>query len=156
MDIETRPEYVTSEKVVHLLRLLKPKILQIRIGFEIWKEEIRNRILRKGIPQSEVYRVAKIRADLRKIVSNRVKFFVYVLFGIEGINEEEVKESVVKFLELFDGVIAIRYRRVLPHHPRETTVSDYLLSFLRTHCIDIDTDEDQEWIFDGQIRYVVI
>ncbi len=73
VDIETRPEHVTSEKVMHILRLLKPKVLQVRIGFEIWKEEIRNSILRKGIPQSEVYRVAKIKDELQILMSLQMK-----------------------------------------------------------------------------------
>jgi len=155
VDIETRPEYISTESILALLHILQPRILRVRIGFEVWDEKIRNGVLRKGIPQSEVYRVAEVRRQLRYVLGDSVRFLVYVLFGIEGVDEEEVKCSVIRFSELFDGVIAVKYRKVLPHHPREVSVSSDLLSFLRERCMDVDVDEDREWSFGNGIKYVV-
>ena len=145
-EVEERSEYVDRGLVESLLRLYSPKELVIRVGFEVWDERIREGYLRKGMPQSEVYRLAELRNALRR-EGLPVKFLVYVLFGIEGVPEEAVVESVRRFKELFDGVIAVRYRRYVESHPREVRVSESLAKFLEREADLVDWGEGGEWSF---------
>ncbi len=148
VDIESRPEFLSLGSLRTVLSILEPRELVVRVGFEVFDEFVRNGVLNKGIPQSEVYRVA----ELRRVVKSfgmPVKIVAYVLFGIEGVSEEKVVESVVEFKKLFDGVIAIRYRRYLPHHPREAGVSEELRRFLERECLYVDWGEGEEWSIAG-------
>jgi len=143
-EIEERSEYVTEDAVKGLVELMKPKELVIRVGFEVWDEGLREGYLRKGMPNSEVFRLAELRRRL-KARGTPVKIFVYVLFGIEGIPEEKVVESVKVFKELFDGVIAVKYRKYLPNHPNETDVGAELKEFLERNADLVDWGESEEW-----------
>ncbi len=144
VDIESRPEFLTLETISHALDLLKPARLVVRVGLEVADERVRNEVLGKGIPDSEVRRVSELR-DSVKGLGMPVDFVAYVLFGIEGVPEEKVVESVEVFSKLFDGVIAIRYRRYLPHHPKEVGVSDELKRFLEAKCLYVDWGVGEEW-----------
>ncbi|NPA96145.1 MAG: hypothetical protein GXO32_00920 [Crenarchaeota archaeon] len=144
LDIESRPEFLSVSSVSTVLRILEPSRLVVRVGLEVFDERIRNEVLGKGIPQSEILRLSKLREDLRAIGSP-VEVVAYVLFGIEGVPESEVVRSVREFNKLFDGVIAIRYRRYLPSHPSEAGVSDELRSFLERSCMYVDWGEGEEW-----------
>jgi len=146
-EVEERSEYVTKDSLKYLLRLMKPKELVVRVGFEVWDEGIREGYLRKGMPNSEVVRLAK----LRKEVGGEglpVKFIIYVLFGMEGLPESKVVESVIKFKELFDGVIAIKYRKYLPNHPNEAPVSEELAQYLERSADLVDWGEEEEWVIE--------
>lgn len=154
-EIETRPEYLSEETIHQLLQLLRPRTLTIRIGIEVWDEYLRNRVLRKGIPQSEVLRIAELRRRVRSKLGEKVRFVTYVLFGIEYVPEEKVVESVEELRKLFDGVVAVQYRRVLETHPRSVPVSTELLQYLREKCLDVDVGESEEWTFTGEVRYLV-
>ena len=145
VDIEERSEYVTKNSVEGLINLLEPKELVIRVGFEVWDEGLRENYLRKGMPDSEVRRLVKLRKEIRTLKAP-VKIVTYVLFGIDGIPEHKVAESVKKFKELFDGVIAIKYRRYLPNHPRESKVSNELRDFLERNADLVDWGEGEEWV----------
>ncbi len=134
VDVESRPEFVDFDSVVGALQSLGASQLVVRVGFECFDERLRNKLLNKGIPQSEVYRLAELRRELRKR-GYPIKFIVYVLFGIEGLPEEKVVESVREFNKLFDGVIAIRYKRFKPEHPREVEVSSELKKFLEENTL---------------------
>ncbi|NPA04940.1 MAG: hypothetical protein GXO09_02445, partial [Crenarchaeota archaeon] len=151
VDIESRPEYINDHSVEATLSLLGARRLVVRLGFEVWDEVLRNRVLRKGIPQSEVYRVAELRRRLRER-GVPVEFLVYVLFGIEGVSEDAVVRSVEEFNKLFDGVIAVRYRRYPGLKPREVGVSEKLLSYLRDRCLLVDLGEGEEWVIGQQAR----
>ncbi len=144
VDIETRPEFVDYDVIIKTLEILKPKRLVIRIGFEVIDDEVRNKILNKGIPQQEVYRIASLRKKLQKD-KLPVEIISYVLFGMKGISEELVKRSVQEFNELFDGVIAIRYRKYLTHHPEEVEISGDLIEFLKKNTLLIDWSEQEFW-----------
>ncbi len=149
-EIEERPEFVNRRSVVSLLKLLRPRKLVIRIGFENYYESIRNDYLRKGIPQSEILRIA----ELRRMLSEEglpIELWTYVLFGMEGISEESVKYSVIKFKEILDGVIAVKYHRYLPIHPEESSVSKDLAEFLERECNLVDWG-GEEWVFGGEER----
>ncbi len=149
-EIEERSEYVTKESIDALLNYYSPRRLVIRIGFEVFDEGIREELLRKGMPNSEVFRLARLRKELREM-NYPVEFLIYVLFGIEYIPEEKVIESVRKFKELFDGVIAVRYRKYLPNHPREVPVSRELASFLNAEADLVDWGGEQ-WEFPTRKR----
>lgn len=142
-EIESRSNFITNDFVKNLLRLLAPRKLVIRIGFEVADEEIREKLLRKGMPDSEIRRILWIRRYLRE-EGLPVEFWVYVLFGIEYIPEEKVVESVRFFKKYFDGVIAIRYKKYLPEHPEEKTVSEKLARFLEREADLVDWG-GEEW-----------
>jgi len=144
LDIETRPEFLSISSVSTILRILEPSRLVVRVGLEVFDERIRNEVLRKGIPQSEIHRLHKLRESLRA-TGAPVEIVAYVLFGIEGVPENEVIKSVREFNSMFDGVIAIRYRKYLPNHPSETSVSSELRDFLERNCIYVDWGEGEEW-----------
>ena len=144
-EVEERSEYVTRESVKALLQYYTPRRLVIRVGFEVFDERIREDLLRKGMPNTEVFRLAGLRKELRG-AGYPVEFLIYVLFGIEHIPEEKVVESVKKFKEMFDGVIAVRYRKYLPNHPREVPVSRELASFLNAEADLVDWGGEQ-WVF---------
>lgn len=149
VDVEARSEQVWLEALSSLLKLLEARKLVVRVGFEVWDEKIRNEYLRKGMPQSEVYRLARLREEVRER-GLPIEFLVYVLFGIEGVGEEEVRRSVQEFSKLFDGVVCVRYHRYLPGHPREVPISSELRRFLEENCLLVDWGEEEEWTIAGK------
>ncbi len=144
VDIETRPEFIDYMRLIETKRSLKARRLVVRIGFEVFDEHIRNNILRKGIPQSEIYRLSEISKKLRDANAG-IEIIAYVLFGIEGITEDEVVRSVKEFNKLFNGVIAIRYKKYLPYHPKQTQVSRQLAMFLEENTLLVDWGEEDFW-----------
>ena len=148
LEVEERPEYVTENSVMFLYRSYSPAKLIIRVGFEVFDERLRNDYLRKGIPNSEVWRLSNLRDTLRR---NGVpaEIWSYVLFGIEGLPEEAVAESIKKFRELFDGVIAVKYHKYLPNHPGEVPVSEGLRKILEGMADLVDWGVD-EWVIAGK------
>ena len=70
-----------------------------------------------------------------------VEVVSHVLLGIKGVSEELVKRDVEEFNKLFDGVIAIRYRKHLAHHPEEVEISKNLIEFLKKNTLLIDWSE---------------
>ncbi len=143
-EIESRSEYVTLNSIEALLKYYEPEKLIIRIGFEVYDEEIREKLLVKGMPNTELRRIHKLRNKIREL-GLPVEIWVYVLFGIELIPEEKVVESIRMFKKMFDGVIAIRYKKYLPHHPREVPVSESLARFLEENADLVDWGGEQ-WI----------
>ncbi len=144
-EIEERSEYVSKDSLNYILRLMRPKEVVVRVGFEVWDEGIREGYLRKGMPNSEVMRLANLRKEVKE-EGLPIKFIIYVLFGMKGIPEDKVIESVIKFKELFDGVIAIKYRKYLPNHPDEAPVSKELAKFLEENTDLVDWGEEGEWV----------
>ncbi len=147
-EVEERPEFVTEEHVKGLMNLLRPGKLIIRVGFEVRDEELRLNYLRKGIPDSELFRLADLRRTLKR-KGMEVEIWSYVLFGIEGIPEDEVVRSVEEFKKMFDGVIAVKYHKYLPHHPKEVIVSERLRKFLESRADLVDWGGD-EWVIGGR------
>ena len=142
-EIESRSNFITEDFVRNLLRLLEPKKLVVRIGFEVADQYIREKLLRKGMPDSEIKRILWIKHRIRE-EGLPVEFWVYVLFGIEYIPEEKVIESIKYFKKLFDGVIAIKYKKYLPEHPEEKTASSALARFLEEEADLVDWG-GEEW-----------
>ncbi|RLG71899.1 MAG: hypothetical protein DRO08_04035, partial [Thermoprotei archaeon] len=137
VDIETRPEFISKEVLLKTKQILNAKELVVRVGFENFNEKIMNIVLNKGISQEEITRLSKLRENFKR-ENIPIKLIAYVLFGIEGVPEETIVESVEKFNKLFDGVIAIKYRRYLKHHPKEIPISENLVNFLKRNTLLID------------------
>ena len=83
-EIESRSEYITLDSISALLDYYQPKRHIIRIGFEVCDENIREKLLIKGMPNSELQRICKLREKVKRL-KLPVEFWVYVLFGIEYI-----------------------------------------------------------------------
>jgi len=149
VDIEARPEYLTLERLRWTLDTLGARMLVVRVGFEVFDEKLRNEYLGKGIPQEELYRVSRLRLEARRR-GLPVLVYTYLLFGIEGVPEEEVVRSLREFNKLFDGVIAVRYHRYVESHPREAPVSPRLREVLEREALMIDWGEEEEWIIAGK------
>ncbi|MEB3774792.1 MAG: hypothetical protein GSR86_07705 [Desulfurococcales archaeon] len=147
-EVEERSEYVDIDSVRRLLQLFEPRRLVVRIGFETVDERIRNEVLGKDMPDTELERIYRLRLETRRM-GLPVEFWTYLLFGMEGIPEESVVRSLKAFKRMFDGVIAIRYRRYSPSHPRPVGVSRGLARILEEHADLVDWGGDQ-WVIAGR------
>lgn len=151
VNIESRPEFVTEENISKTLTLLKPTQLIVRIGFESFFPEVRN-ALKKNIPQTEIQRIE----HLRKIFENKnVKLVAYVLFGMNQISEESVEKSIKIFNNIFDGVIAIKYKQLRRNMPQTRRPSNKLISFLKINCLSIDMAGDELWKIEHKNRGLI-
>ncbi|MEM3383038.1 MAG: hypothetical protein QXL52_01335 [Nitrososphaerales archaeon] len=148
IEIESRPEFLSKDSIGHLFNTLKPRKLILRIGFESIYDDIRNDLLNKGIKDSELRRILKLRSEMKSKFGNLIEFITYVLFGIEGIDEKSVITSVREFNKSFDGVIAIKYKSYHEWMPKEVKVSKELLEFLRMNCLDVDLTDSDIWKID--------
>ncbi len=146
-EVEERSEYVTLESLRALVDYYRPRKLVVRVGFESALEEIREGLLRKGMPDSEMHRLSMLRLEARRL-GLPVEVWTYLLFGMEGIPEDSVIESLRVFRRLFDGVIAVRYRRYHPRHPRAVAVSERLARILEEEADLVDWGGDQ-WVIAG-------
>ena len=147
-EVEERSEYVTLDSIRWLLNLLEPRRLVVRIGFENIDEDVRERVLRKGMPDSELRRIARLRLEARRL-GLPVDFYTYLLFGMEGIPEETVERSIHEFKKMFDAVIAVRYRQYMPSHPKPVPVSRRLATLLEDEADLVDWGGDQ-WVIAGK------
>ena len=145
-EIESRSEYITISSIEALLSYYEPEKLIIRIGFEVYDERIRENLLNKGMPNTELQRIYRLR-NKAKESGLPIEFWVYVLFGIEYIPEEKVIESIKVFKKMFDGIIAIKYKKYLPSHPKEVPISEYLAKFLEENTDLVDWGGEQ-WIIE--------
>ncbi len=143
VSIESRPEFLSKKTVKTLFEKIEPSKLNVFIGFDSADEKIRNEILNKGISQSELARVIKELKDIKD-----VDIYSYILFGIEGVSEESVKESINFFNENLKGVSAIEFRKNPKTNLKHETVSNKLKSFLKQNCVSVDFigDNDDQWI----------
>jgi len=147
-EVEERSEYVTLDSLRALHGLLRPRKLIVRVGFETAFEDIREGVLRKGMPDSEMYRLSRLRLEARR-EGLPVEIWTYLLFGLEGVPPETVAESLRVFKRLFDGVIAVRYRRYLPGHPRPAPVPEWLARLLEEEADLVDWGGEQ-WEIAGR------
>ena len=141
INIESRPDFVSEKNILKTLAILKPKQLIVRLGFESFFSEVR-KTLNKNIPSSEIPRIQ----HLRKILETKnVKFITYVLFGMDKIDERSVMTSVKKFNKIFNGVIAIKYKKFKRNMPERKPPTPKLINFLKNNCLDLDMTEDKLW-----------
>lgn len=143
VDVELIPSFMEWETVASIKNVLEPSTLFIRVGFEVFDEEIR-RALGKEFPNEHLFRISSMKNKLEK---RGVRVLGYALFGISTIPESKVIESVNMFNKLLHGTICIRYRRYSQTMPPESPVTDKLASFLEENCLLVDWTEDDEWMF---------
>ena len=148
VDVELIPTLIKPDLLFSIKNILGSKLLVVRTGFEVFDENIRFK-LGKEFPNELLY---YIHDNLKRLHSMGIKVISYVLFGIDGVVEDKVRESVEKFKELLDGVICVRYRRYGPHMPRETTVSASLKNYLDNQCMLVDWTDNEEWVFQKRYR----
>ncbi len=147
-EVEERSEFVTMESLRALIDYYRPRKLVVRVGFETAFEEIREGVLRKGMPDSEMHRLSRLRVEARRS-GLPVEVWTYLLFGMEGIPPDSVAESLKAFRRLFDGVIAVRYRQYHPRHPRPVAVPEWLARLLEEEADLVDWGGDQ-WVIAGR------
>ena len=139
LTVETRPELITIDILNKLTTDLKSRNLKIFIGFDSYFEEIRNKVLNKGIPQAEIERISKIKIP-------NIQFYSYVIFGAEGISEDSVKQSVNTFNILFSGTTAIEFRAHEGLKLNAIASSQDLKQWLTLKCLTVDKiGEDDQW-----------
>ncbi|MEB2837196.1 MAG: hypothetical protein GSR80_000394 [Desulfurococcales archaeon] len=147
-EVEERSEFVTLDSLEALVDYYRPRRLIVRVGFETAFEDIREGLLRKGMPDSEMHRLSRLRLEARSR-GLPVEIWTYLLFGMEGIPEETVVESLRAFKRLFDGVIAVRYVKYLPSHPDPAPVSEALAKTLEEEADLVDWGGEQ-WEIAGR------
>jgi len=91
--VESRPEFVTREKIKEAVNTLGDVKLEVGIGIESSDEFIRSSGLNKGFSLSEVENAVKILAEFD------VELVGYVLVKPIGLNEEKAIEDSVKTIE---------------------------------------------------------
>ncbi|MHA1377371.1 MAG: hypothetical protein ACTSRG_03205 [Candidatus Helarchaeota archaeon] len=145
LSLESRPEFLSKKTITHLFEKLKPSKLNIYVGFDSADEKIRNTILNKGISQNEIDRIINISKNTRAF------FFSYIIFGIEGISEDLIKDSVLFFKKNLSGVSAIQFRENLKSKLKTHKISEDLRKFLIENCENVDFigDDDEQWLLSG-------
>ncbi len=95
--VESRPEFITEEKIEDALHLLKGINLEIGIGIESSNNAVRYNLLNKGYSLSEVEDSVKLLYKLKAC------FLGYVLVKPLGLNEKEAIEDAVETINfIFD------------------------------------------------------
>lgn len=95
--IETRPEYITSEKIRKSKELLGEVKLEIAIGIESTNDYIRETILNKGYGMKELTKAVITMSKLD------VDFLGYVLIKPVGISEKKAIEDAISTIkDIFD------------------------------------------------------
>lgn len=94
MLVESRPEFVTSEKVGALKKILGEKILQVGIGLETADDDLRQRVLKKGFSNADYERAVEVLS----------------VAGAEVLTYVLLKPTVMTDVEaVADAVEAVRY-----------------------------------------------
>jgi radical SAM enzyme (TIGR01210 family) len=87
--IETRPEFITKEKVMEIRNILKDKIVELGVGLESSNDEIRRHCINKGFTLKEFEKsVIKVKGIL--------DLLVYVLIKPPFLTEKEGIEDAVQ------------------------------------------------------------
>ena len=150
-EVEERSEFISLESIRNLLDYYQPDTLVIRVGFEAFREDIREGVLNKGMPDSELKRIVQVRIEAQSR-GWPVEIWTYLLFGMKGVPEESVGESLRAFKKVFDGVIAVRYRKYLPNHPEPIPVSKRLRELLNKEADLVDWGGEQ-WMIGEKKGY---
>lgn len=138
--IESRPEMITKTSIYKIFSKIAPSQLKIFIGFDSFDKGVRNKVLNKDIPQTEITRLTELEYE-------ETSFYSYVLFGIVGIRESTVVESVDNFNDLFKGSLAIEFRHQHDCALEHKTSTPYLLKYLKENCLATDFigEDDEQW-----------
>jgi archaeosine synthase beta-subunit len=90
---ETRAEYLTIEKIIQSLYVLRGKMLEIGIGLESVDDRIRNGVLKKNLD------LGVFEGFARMLERGGGKLKVYVLFKPQTLTEREAIEDAVRTIE---------------------------------------------------------
>lgn len=90
--IETRPEFVTEEKVKEIKKLMPNKRVEVAIGFEVKEDKYRYMCLNKGFSLEQFEKAAKI------IVDN-LNLRTYVMLKPPFLTEKESIEEAIRTIE---------------------------------------------------------
>lgn len=91
--IESRPEFVTADKIKHLVSILGKKTLEVGIGLECASDEIRARCIHKGFLRKDYEKAAEI------LKRNGAKLLTYVFLKPIYLTEREAIEEAIATLE---------------------------------------------------------
>lgn len=91
--VESRPEYLTSDKLESVRELAHEKEVYVAVGLESSNDDIRNRILRKGTSKDAIERSVKTLAEYG------LGLQAYVLVKPPELSEREAIEDAVRTAE---------------------------------------------------------
>lgn len=88
--VESRPEFVTEQKIAYLISLLGKKRLQVGIGLECENDKVRTRCIHKGFLKVDYERAAKVLKD------NGAELFTYIFIKPLYLSEKGAIEEAIK------------------------------------------------------------
>jgi len=91
--VESRPEFVTEEKIKLLVSVLKGKVLEVGIGLECQSDEIRARCINKGFLRKDYEKAAAI------LNRNGADLLTYVFLKPIFLAEKEAVEEAIATIE---------------------------------------------------------
>lgn len=91
--IESRPEYISSETLDEIERLLPHTTVEIGVGVETARDDIRELILNKGVTTRDLVEVGK------KFRGRKTQLLAYVLLNPPFLNETEAIEDAISTIE---------------------------------------------------------
>lgn len=105
VSVESRPEFIIREEILlaGLRNIVKDKILEVGVGLETIRDDIRNEVLHKGFTLSEFRRACEI------LASHGVDLLSYVLLKPPGLSEGEAIQDTIDTISFLDQL-----RRSLP------------------------------------------
>lgn len=98
--IESRPEFIIGEET-HLIRLrnmIKDKILEVGVGLETVRDDIRNDVLHKGFKTEEFVKACEL------LAKNRVDLLAYVLLKPPGFTEIQAVRDALDTIFFLDDL----------------------------------------------------
>lgn len=90
--IETRPEFVTEEKVIEIKKLVPNKRVEIAIGFEVYEDKYRYMCLNKGFSLNQFEKAAKL-------IVEHLYLRTYVMLKPPFLTEKESIDEAIKTIE---------------------------------------------------------
>ncbi|MHA1803562.1 MAG: archaeosine biosynthesis radical SAM protein RaSEA [Promethearchaeota archaeon] len=117
--IESRPEFITQEKLREIKTFLKEKQIEIGIGLETVNDEIRNRYINKGFTFNEFLEKVKLCNEFRIGVK------VYLLFKPPFLNEQAAIDDCENSLKTLKK-LPISTISINPMNVQRGTLVEYL------------------------------
>jgi len=101
VSVESRPEYITQEKLSELKDIYKNKIFEVGVGLETADDTIREKIINKGF----TFKDYKKATDIMK--KNNVKIKTYVLIKPPFLSEKQAIDDAIKAAEKIKDITDI-------------------------------------------------
>lgn len=90
--IETRPEFVTEEKIIEIKKILPDKRVEIAIGLEVFEDEYRYMCLNKGFSREQFEKAAGI-------IIKHLYLRNYIMLKPPFLTEKESIDEAIKSIE---------------------------------------------------------